>query len=282
MAIVGASGLVGAALGRALPQAIALRHADLDITDAEAVRRVVGGLRPQVIINTAVMGVDECERRPDLARAINVDGPAALAAAASDCGAMFVHFSSNYVFDGIREREPYTIDDEPRPINVYGQTKLEGERAAAERCPQAFVIRTSWVYGPGKNSFLATAGEKIRRGQKVQAISDTWASCTYVEDLVQRVLIVIARGVFGTYHVVNDGVCSYETFAREAARDVGVPDEIAERLIEVTTETQLQREARRPRYTPIRCLLSERLGLGPTRPWQAALGDYLTPSPARR
>jgi len=281
VAIVGASGLVGSALARALPQAIPLRHADLDITDAETVRRVIARLQPQLIFNTAVIGVDECERRPDVARAVNVDGPSALAAAATDCGATFVHFSSNYVFDGIREREPYTIDDEPRPINVYGRTKLEGERVAAERCPKTFVIRTSWVYGPGKSSFLATAGEKLRRGQKMQAISDTWASCTYVEDLVQRVLTVIGRGAFGTYHIVNEGVCSLEMFAREAARHLGVPDEIASRLIEMTTEAQMQREAARPRFTPMRCLLSERLGFGRMRPWQAALGDYLTLSPAR-
>lgn len=274
--------MVGTALGRALPHATALRHADLDITDAGAVSRVIGTLEPQLIINTAVIGVDECERRPDLAREVNVDGPAALAAAAADCDATFVHFSSNYVFDGIREREPYTIDDEPRPINAYGRTKLEGEQVAAERCPETFVIRTSWVYGPGKSSFLATAGEKLRRGQKVQAISDTWASCTYVEDLVQRILLVIGRGVFGTYHIVNDGVCSHETFARETARHVGVPVEIAERLIEVTTEAEMQREAPRPRYTPMRCLLSERLGFERMRPWQAALGDYLMLAPARR
>jgi len=279
MAIVGASGLVGSALRRALPQATPLRHADLDITNVDAVRRSMSGLRPQLIINTAVIGVDECERRPDLARAVNVDGPSALAAAAKDSGAAFVHFSSNYVFDGIHEREPYTIDDEPRPINVYGRTKLEGEQVAAERCPETFVIRTSWVYGPGKGSFLATAGEKLRQGRKVRAISDTWASCTYVEDLVERVLLVIDRRIFGTYHVVNDGVCSHETFAREAARLVGVPN--AEKLIELTTENEMQREAPRPRYTPMRCLLSEQLGFEPMRSWQAALSDYLTLSPGR-
>lgn len=281
VAIVGASGLVGTALGRALPHATSLSHADLEITDAGAVSRVIGSLEPQLIINTAVIGVDECERRPDLARAVNVDGPAALAAAAADSGAMFVHFSSNYVFDGVRERDPYTIDDEPRPINVYGRTKLEGERAAAQRCTQTFVIRTSWVYGPGKKSFLATAGEKLRRGETLQAISDTWASCTYVEDLVERVVLVIERGIFGTYHLVNDGVCSYETFARQAGDHVGVPAEIARHLIEVTTEAQMQRDAARPRYTPMRCILSEQLGLQPMRPWQAALRDYLTPSPVR-
>ena len=78
------------------------------------------------------------------------------------------------------------------------------------------MIRTSWVYGPGKNSFQATVVEKLRRGQRVQAITDTWASCTYVADLVERVLAMVERADFGTYHVVDEGVCSYETFAREA------------------------------------------------------------------
>ncbi len=276
MLITGAGGLVGSALSASIPGAVRLGHADLDVTDRDSVRSAVRSLSPELIINTAVIGVDECQRRPDLARAVNVDGPAHLAEAAEAIGATFLHFSSNYVFDGNREREPYTIKDEPRPSNVYGRTKLDGERVALERCSRSFIIRTSWVYGRGKNSFLATVADNLRRGNRVQAISDTWASCTYVADLVQRVLEIVDRGVFGTYHVVNDGVCSYETFAREAARLVSVPEEIVDHLIEVTSEEQMQREAPRPRYTPMRCLRSEGLGLPPMRSWQAALADYVS------
>ena len=129
-AIIGSTGLVGSALAAAIPDAARLRHADLDVTDADSVRSVIRRLRPRLIFNTAVIGVDDCERRPDLAHAVNVDGPALLAEAAAECGATLVHFSSNYVFAGNRDREPYSVEDEARPINVYGRTKLEGEIAA--------------------------------------------------------------------------------------------------------------------------------------------------------
>jgi dTDP-4-dehydrorhamnose reductase len=181
------------------------------------------------------------------------------------------------VFDGLRpSHEPYTTDDEPRPINVYGMTKLAGERAVMERNPAAQIIRTSWVFGPGKQSFLAKAPFALRRGERVTAITDTWASTTYVEDLALRVHEIVERGVAGTYHVVNEGICSYETFAREAAAIVGVP--IPEKLIELTTETSMNRAAARPQWTPMRCLLSERLGLAPMRHWREALAAYVRAS----
>ncbi|HSP16596.1 MAG TPA: dTDP-4-dehydrorhamnose reductase [Thermoanaerobaculia bacterium] len=274
--ITGAGGLVSSALASRLSDVVALKHAALDVTDRTAVDSVVDRAEPDLIVNCAVIGVDDCERDSALARRVNVDGPAHLAEAAGRCGAAIVHFSSNYVFDGRpATREPYTIEDEPHPINVYGQTKLEGERAVAERVARAFIIRTSWVYGRGKNSFLATAPARLKRGESVQAISDTWASTTYVADLAQRVLDIIARGTPGTYHVVNGGICSHETFARDAAAFAGVPNEVADRLIEVISEAEMNRMAPRPPWTPMRCLLSERLGLPPMRDWRDALLAYV-------
>jgi dTDP-4-dehydrorhamnose reductase len=267
--ITGAGGLVASALVSRFDNVFALKHAALDITVEPAVGEVVDRIRPDVIINCAVVGVDECERDPERAKRINVDGPAHLASAAERIGAAMVHFSSNYVFEGLpAKREPYTVDDEPNPINVYGKTKLAGEHAVAERCARAFIIRTSWVYGPGKDSFLATVAARLKRGETVKAISDTWASSTYVADLAERVREIIDGGVCGTYHVVNEGVCSYETFARRAAALVEVPPEVADRLIEVVTEADMQRPAPRPPWTPMR-------GTPPMRSWEEALADYV-------
>ena len=263
IAITGAQGLVGRALARVFRnhEVRAFGHADLDIT------RPISPIDADIIFNCAVIGVDDCERDRALAEAVNVTGPANLAVAAP----RIVHFSSNYVFDGHRpSREPYTIEDEARPINVYGETKLRGERAVAERNPRAQIIRTSWVFGEGKQSFLATAPFALRRGERITAISDTFASTTYVEDLVKRVREIVERDVPGTYHVVNDGACSYETFAREAAAIVGAP----ESLIELKTEAQMERAAPRPQWTAMRCVMSERLGLAPMRDWRDALREY--------
>ena len=277
--ITGAGGLVGGVLSRRLADSgydvLALRRADLDVTDAGAVERLVAAERPGLVVNCAVLGVDECERDPAAARAVNADAPRSLATAASAVGAEFLHFSTNYVFDG-EGREPYDERDEPRPLNVYGRTKEEGERAALGANPRGYVVRTSWVFGAGKDSFLSTAHRELAAGRGVRAISDTWASVTYVEDLAAHVEELVGAGRHGLYHVVNGGVCTHEDFAREAARLAGLVEEEAARLVETVTESQVRRPARRPRYTPLRCAASTELGLPPLRHWREALAAYVS------
>ena len=280
--VTGAGGLVGRHLAARLAaghEVLALARRDLDITDREAVSRVFGAERPELVVNCAVLGVDECERDERAARALNVDGPRRLAEAAADAGARILHFSTNYVFDGReRGREPYTQEDEPRPVNVYGRTKLEGERAVRDAAPRSFVVRTSWVYGRGKESFLSSAHARLTAHRAVRAIVDTWANTTYVEDLASRVEEILARGAHGTYHVVNEGVCSYHDFALEAARLAGLSAGETARLVVAAREEETAREAERPRYTPMRCLLSEEAGLKPLRDWREALAAYIRSS----
>lgn len=255
--VTGAGGLVGRAAVEHY-KAIPLTHRDLDITDRAAVAEKLSELRPDLIINCAVVGVDECERDPALARAVNVDGPANLA----DHAPAMVHFSSNYVFEGNEERL-YTVDDEPRPINVYGRTKLEGENEVLARCKRSFVIRSSWIFGAGKKSFISTVHEQLRAGKRVRAVSDVWASATYVLDLVERLDELVAAKEYGRHHIVNSGVCSNESFAREAARIVRADP----RLIE-SVSTRDAHAAPRPRYTPM-------LASPPLRDWRAALAAYI-------
>jgi dTDP-4-dehydrorhamnose reductase len=255
IAVTGASGLVGSAIVRHFG-ATGLTHGDLDITDAAAVQRVVGGV--DLVINCAVIGVEECERDPALARAVNVDGPANLARAAKG----ILHFSTNYVFDGSQERL-YSIDDEARPVNAYGRTKLAGEREVLRLNRQAYVIRSSWIFGPGKQSFISTAHRRLRAGESVRAVADLWASATYVGDLVERVAQIIDRRQFGLHHVVNAGVCSNATFALEAARIVGASPQLVE-----SASTKSVHAAPRPRYTPL-------LASPPLRDWREALAAYI-------
>jgi dTDP-4-dehydrorhamnose reductase len=257
VAVTGASGLVGRVAVERFG-AIGLTHGDLDITDPAAVQRVMNGLQPDVLINCAVIGVDECERDPALAHAVNVDGPANLARAARS----IVHFSSNYVFDG-REERLYTINEVPHPINEYGRTKLAGEQSVSRLNPRAFIVRSSWIFGPGKEAFISTVHRRLRQGEHVRAVRDVWASATYVHDLIDRVAEIIDRSQFGLHHVVNAGVCSNETFAREAARIVGADESLIE-----TGSTREVHRALRPRYTPL-------LALPPLRDWRAALAVYI-------
>jgi dTDP-4-dehydrorhamnose reductase len=277
--ITGAAGLVGTDLCRHLAaenEILALNHRGLDITDRERVRQFCLNYRPGIVINCAVIGVDECERDPKLAEAVNVSGPKSLAIATAEIGADFLHFSTNYVFEGEPlNRELYTIDDEAHPINVYGSTKLAGEQAVQTASPRSFIIRSSWIYGAGRDNFLSSAPRNLLAGERIRAITDVWASTTFVADLTKRVSEILARRHYGIYHVVNSGVCSYSEFALEAARLIGLGAEKTDRLIEKLSEGDAKRQARRPRYTPMRCLLSERLGLAPMRDWRKALADYV-------
>jgi len=277
--VTGAAGLLGSHLAHTLARdhdVLALKRSDLDISDRDSVNRYVLAVKPSLILNCAVIQVDESEQNPAKAQAVNVEGPRFLAAAASRLDAELVHFSSQYAFDGEPVgRPPYTIEDEPRPVNVYGRTKVASEEAVREACARSYIIRTSWVYGSGKNSFLCTVHSDLHSGKRVRAIVDIWSSTTYVEDLVQQMLRILSGRRYGTYHVVNEGVCSYYEFALEAGLLAKLNREQLDRLIEQVHESDMKRIAPRPRYTPMRCLLSEQLALPPMRDWRAAIADYV-------
>jgi dTDP-4-dehydrorhamnose reductase len=279
VAVVGAGGLVGQEFARQLSarhDVFSLRHSDLDITDSEAVSRVIPNLRPELIINCAVLGVDACELDPSLAWAVNVAGAENLAKAANEVDADFVQLSSNYVFDGERSRDSsYTIHDQPEPINTYGQTKLAGEQAVIAATAQCFIVRTSWVFGAAKNNFFSTAPRALSAAQKIRAITDVWGSSTYVHDLVARVMDIVSLRHYATYQVVNSGICSYHEFALEVGRLLGNSETELSVLIEPVKLADLRLHAGRPLYTPLSCSVSRDLGLAPLRDWRAALKDHV-------
>jgi dTDP-4-dehydrorhamnose reductase len=277
--VTGAAGLVGNHLATRLAgehDVLALKHGDLDITNHQAVHQCIDNTKPDVILNCAVLQVDDCEKDPVEAQAVNAEGPRNLAEAASENGAEIVQFSTQYAFGGEPiGRQPYTIRDEPRPVNVYGTTKVAGEQAALSACPRIYIVRTSWVYGSGKNSFLCTVHNDLRSGKRLRVIDDIWSSTTYVEDLIDRVLLLLTKRRYGVYHVVNEGVCTYYEFALEAGRLIGLTPNEIEPLLEITHERDMKRIAARPCYTPLRCLLSEEMGLPPMRNWRGALAAYV-------
>ena len=280
IAITGAGGFVGKELTRffsARHQVLALTRHSLDITDGHAVRRIITDARPDLIINCAVSGVNNCEANPSMAHAVNVAGPQSLAEAAVEIDAEILHFSTNYVFDGKREAGSfYTNRDAALPINEYGETKLAGELAVRMSAPKSYIIRTSWVFGAGKeDNFFGFATRALTERKRLRAVTDVRASVTYVVDLIARIDEILALHHYETYHVVNDGDCSYYEFALEVARDLRMSSAEIDSLIEAVTESELQRNASRPHYTPMRCLVSEELGLPALRCWRTALSQYL-------
>lgn len=276
--ITGAEGLLGRYFTAQLLDHCSLMahsHASLDITDAKAVEATCTRERPDLILNCAVLGVDACERDPARARAVNVEGPRNLAACADAIGADLVHFSSNYVFAGDRIDElPYTVADQPHPTNRYGESKLAGEKAVHDTCARSVIIRSSWIFGQGKAGFVNEMRRRLLAREPIQAITNIRANTTFAADLVLRTLEVVRQCKYGTYHVVNAGVCSYYDIAMEVGRLVGLSNAERDRLIVGSHARAASWIAPRPSYTPLRCLTSEQLGLAPMRHWSLALADY--------
>ena len=277
--ITGAEGLLGRYFTAHLSGRCSLTahgRASLDITNTEAVEAMCAVVRPDLIINCAVLGVDACERDPARSHAVNVVGPGNLATSAEAIGADLVHFSSNYVFSGDRLDEmPYTLADRPHPINRYGESKLAGENAVRDVCARSFIIRSSWIFGQGKPGFVNETRRRLIARERIDAITDIHANATFVADLVLRTLEVVRSGTYGTYHLVNTGVCSYYDIAMEVGRLLKLSMSERERLISSSHATAARWIASRPSYTPLRCITSEQLGFAKMRHWTLALAEYL-------
>lgn len=276
--ITGAKGLVGSALAKhcsAVGDAVlSYDHQGLDITDARAVESVIVNEGPDAIINCAAWtDVDACETDSEKARQANALGPENLARVALKADAAFVTISTDYVFDGEKEGF-YTQRDQPRPISVYGRSKLEGERRAQEANARTIVVRSGYIFGPAGKNFLSTVVARARRGEKLTAIVDYWGTPTYGHDLAVRLRELAALDLPGVYHVVNSGDgASFETFTREALKLAGLNSE----TLGVVSGATLNRPAPRPRNSRLKCLLSEAIGLSPLPHWQDALARFVGP-----
>src|ERR671920_856117 len=216
--ITGAAGMVGRALAEhcrgAGDEVTAFDREGLDITDERAVREAFLSLRPEAVVNCAAWtDVDGCELDPQRAFLVNSQGVEALATAARLASASFVTVSTDYVFDGRRENHFYTQRDDPHPLSAYGAAKLEGERRAQAAYARTSVVRSGWIFGRGGKNFLATAAERLRRGERLRAITDSWGTPTYAPDLAARLRELAALDLPGVFHVVNSGEgASYEGF----------------------------------------------------------------------
>ena len=274
--ITGAGGQVGrlladAARGRDY-DVTALTRADLDITDTAAVREHVHP--DDLVVNCAAFtNVDAAEAEPEAAHAINAVGPGVLAAACASVGAGLVHISTDYVFPGEAGRT-YDVDDPTGPVGVYGATKLAGEQAVLAALPQAYVVRTSWVYTGGAGSdFVAVMRRLATTTDRVlEVVDDQTGSPTYARDLVSALLTIAAGGVRGPIlHVANAGAVSRYEQARAVFAELGADPG---RVRAVRTDA-VPRPARRPVCSALSMAASVRAGLTPLRPWRVALAEAL-------
>lgn len=270
--VTGAGGLLGGQTAWTFAQqgadVYAFTHAQLDITDADAVRARIGEIAPSTVVHCAAMtNVDACESDPDAAFSVNATGARNVAAAAAEAGAPIVAVSTDYVFDG--EHAPYAENAEPNPIQVYGRSKLAGEEAVREANPRHFIVRSAWIYGPGGKNFLSKLPDLAETNDAIGAVVDQFGSPTYAPDLAAAILELSATEAYGVLHVVNEGRCSFAEFCELAIRLL-----FADLRVDHVSVDDLGRPAPRPRDTTLVGPAFAAAGFSPLRPWQEAAADF--------
>lgn len=278
--LLGGSGQLGRDLLDALTghDVVAPDHATLDITDEDAVRSSVTQLRPDVVINTAAFhDLVRCEHEPDRAFAVNALGPRNLARACCQTGARLVHISTDYVFSGSKG-SPYTEQDMPAPLGIYGGTKRMGEHLALAGHDRTHVVRTSGLFGtnpcrgkPGGRNFVRTMlCLAVNRGE-VEVVADQRCSPTYTRDLARQLVVLVDREAPpGIYHAVNGDGCSWFELARMVFAIAG----LKVRVRPVTSE-RFGGAVPRPADSRLATRRLRQAGLLVMRPLEQALRDYL-------
>ena len=247
--LTGATGQLGVELARLLPahgEVAARDRAALDLTDADAIAATVRQVKPQIIVNAAAYtAVDRAEAEPELADAINARAPSILAEEARRLDALLIHYSTDYVFDGT-SAEPYREQDPTNPLNVYGSSKLGGERAIAAAGGAHLILRTSWIYGWHGQNFLLTMRRLAATRDELRVVADQFGVPNWSRTLAEATASLIGRGASalarksGTYHLSGRGRASWFDFARAIFDDSDRP-----RVVPITT-AEYPTPARRP------------------------------------
>ena len=261
--VIGASGLLGSKLmalaskryevrGTCCPEVDGMENwklEPLDIGSKDEIDGIFGKLKPEVVILAAAMtNVDACEKDPTAANRVNATGPSLVARACKANGARLVHVSTDYVFDGAKSRK-YTEEDVPRPISVYGSSKLAGERSVLSTLPGAVVARPAVLYGwnplEEKDNFVTWVLKKLRAGERATLFQDQWISPTFADDLARTLLDLAERDVTGLWHVSGPDCLDRPSCGRLIASIFGLD----ERLIAPVQSSSVSLPAKRPKYS---------------------------------
>ena len=275
--LTGRNGQIGWELERALGPlglVIATDRTALDLADADAVRRAMRDTKPDVIVNAAAYtAVDKAESEREPAFAINATAVGVLAQEARSLGALLVHYSTDYVFDGTKAA-PYVEDDAPNPINVYGASKLAGERAVQASGCAYLLLRTSWVYGPRGSNFLLTILRAAREKPELRVVDDQVGAPTSGRAIAEATARLFRSGARGLYHLSAAGQVSWCGFARAILARAAVATPVAA----IRTE-DYPTPAKRPRNSRLDCSrLRADFGLS-LAPWEEQLSEVTFDAP---
>jgi len=281
LAVVGSSGQVAEALKRAAAQRGLCAHVrgrpEADLGVAASLERYLDETRPTVVINAAAYtAVDQAEREPDLAFAINARGPGDLARLCAERDLPLIHLSSDYVFDGTKT-SPYLEDDAVAPVSVYGASKAAGDDEIRAALKMHVIIRTAWVYGLEGRNFVKTMMRLAQERDELSVVSDQHGCPTFADDIASAVLDITAQlvpdahGCWGTFHLTNSGETTWHDFARQIFDHMAKAGMNTPRLKPIGTD-QYPTPARRPAYSVLDCTKIGRVfGVHPAS-WTDALG----------
>ncbi len=279
--ITGSQGLVGTALQnlckQELVEFVATSREEVDISSLKHIKDFLhspAGKDITHIINCAAYtNVDQAEKEPEAAHRINALGPENVGTAAHHFDLKVLHLSSDYVFGLVGDR-PFTETDACQPASIYAKTKYEGEQRLLDVCPQACILRTSWVFGQGGKNFVSSIFAKIQKEEKIYVVSDQRNRLTYVNDLTEAILSLLCHS--GIFHFANQGETSRFDVAQQmlaAVQDRGLP--VVCREVFAIDSSTLPELAKRPRYSALDTTKIENLlGISP-RPWELTLKDYI-------
>lgn len=243
----------------------------LDITDLNAVFKVISELRPDAVINAAAYtNVDQAETDEEMAYRINALGPWNLALACRELDIPLLHVSTDYVFDGLKGGA-YDEYDAPQPVGVYGRSKRAGEMHVERLCPKHYIVRTAWLYGSGGKNFVETILKAAAERPELKVVNDQWGCPTWTVDLARVMVELLGTGQYGTYHATGQGECTWMDFAREIVRLGGMSTSVHPQ----TTE-ELGRPAPRPVYSVMRNRGLEMIRIALMPDWRDCLKSYVS------
>lgn len=277
VAVIGSTGQLGSDLVRVLQRAgnyrvFPLSHNEVECIEPDSVKRAITNIHPEVVVNgAAFVRVDECEDRPDDAFRVNTLGALNVARVCAELNALCVYISTDYVFDG-KKGEPYTEEDSPCPINVYGTSKLAGEYLVRQACSKWLIARMASLFGKagarGKGgNFIETILTKARASESLKVVNDIRMSPTYSYDASCVLENLIGQGATGVFHITNSGSCTWYEFVQKALDLVGLSAKL-----ESVSSVDYPTRARRPKNSSLR---SVRLSENAIRSWEEALRAYL-------
>ena len=244
--------------------------AEFDITDLAATEKFITSYRPDAVIHcSAYTAVDKAEDHIDLCRAVNAKGPENIAKVCKAIDAKMIYISTDYVFPGTGEQY-YEVDDETNPVNIYGQTKLEGENAVKAMLEKYFIVRISWVFGKNGNNFIKTMLCLGKERDELNIVSDQIGSPTYTADLAELLCDMVITEKYGTYQATNEGICSWAEFTEEIFKQA----DIATRVNHIKS-AQYPTRAKRPMNSRMSKETLTKAGFHKMPTWQDAVRRYL-------